>query len=247
MRPAEAQGLTLRNSVGLPVDRISRDVQDPEGCVVPSADAEYEFTTISQPFSSSVQMAETWGGQNLSFDQITESTNAESACFDGISNFKFQRIINGQIETFQVVGTAWKVRDLEPNALGISRALYNLPSDFFYSQSGRYMAWSGTVEATCVQAEMNINLGLVMVHVDVTAYRTRNYNGHIYNVDESSAGGNVAGWGYYDSSTNYSNGNVGGWQDALNTYLNSGTCTDRWDIFVDGQQVCKDGQLVNQT
>jgi hypothetical protein len=50
--------------------------------------------------------------------------------------------------------------------------------------------------------------------------------------------GSRGGWAYKDGSFENGNGDHGSWQTALENYLNNGTCTPGWDIYVDGFQVC---------
>lgn len=96
-----------------------------------------------------------------------------------------------------------------------------------------------------MEAEFDIRF-IVGLHVEVRAYAVSNYDGTVYRVSNPNQGP-MGGWTYYNSGTGYANGNTDGWTDALNLYLATGQCSDHWDIWVDGRQMCKDGQRVEQT
>jgi hypothetical protein len=81
---------------------------------------------------------------------------------------------------------------------------------------------------------------------DLGWWRVYGYNGDVRHSSTSDTSPD-AGWAYYASWSNFSNGDGDGWGAALSTYMSSGGCTPHWDVIVDGRQVCKDGQRVDQT
>ena len=81
---------------------------------------------------------------------------------------------------------------------------------------------------------------------DIGYWRIYGYNGDV-RLSSRSDTSPTDGWAYYASWSNISNGDGDGWADALDSYISSGDCTPHWDVYVDGKQVCKDGQRVDQT
>jgi hypothetical protein len=113
------------------------------------------------------------------------------------------------------------------------------------SRSGNYVAFGGSVDAACIQADFNFAYG-VGLHVNVRVYGIYSYNGRIYN-DANHDQGFGGGWTFYDRDTGYANGNSDGWTDALNSYLATGGCSANWDIWIDYKVVCRDGEHVDQS
>lgn len=114
-----------------------------EGCPVEFQDWENEFTIVLSPTPGQAPGgALIWEGQNFSFSDVQNNPGSWSTCFDAIENFTVKVIVGGNIETFFVVGTAFKRGDLPP-VFGAARARYQLPDQYMYSKSGNYRIFGG--------------------------------------------------------------------------------------------------------
>lgn len=229
------QGVAEPNSGGDPL---------PSDCPVDSQDAESENTRLGSFYSSGGSYYPEFNGQSFGFNDVAGSPGSYSSCPDVLENIRFVRIIDGSIERFQTIGTAFKVGPLEPMSDGFARAQYNLPSEFVYSSSGRHYAYSGTVSVVCVNSTFGFSAGGLAGYVGVIAYAAYNYNGVIRRAGVSGSP-ETSGWTYYNSSSGFANGNYDGWANALNMYIGSGTCSPYWDVWVDGKQVCRNGHPVD--
>jgi hypothetical protein len=159
-------------------------------------------------------------------------------------NVPFRRIINGQTVTFQSAGLSDKIGPIEPLSDGFSRARYQLPETRIYSSDGKYYVDGGVVKVVCVTATFGYWWGN-FTRITLGAYRVYGYE-EIVRISGTDDVGVTSGWAWYVSSSGFANGSSEGWSGALTTYFSSGGCTPHWDIWVDGKQICKDGQRVDQ-
>lgn len=216
------------------------------GCAVDTDDyvtSNIQIGTVS--YADDPSLPEFYG-QTLTFEDVIGNPSSYSVCPDYIENARFTRVIAGNIETFQSVGTSFHRGPLEPGDNGLERAVYDLPSQVVYSRSGGYYTFGGSVNVVCGRANFRWSYGATYGEVDVGGFQVYGYNGEV-RPTSTSFESPTAGWAYYASWSNFSNGSSDGWGAALSTFMSSGGCTPHWDVWVDGKQVCKDGQRVDQT
>jgi len=218
----------------------------PSDCTVDSQDAESENNQVGSFYGSGGSYYPEFNGQSFGFDDVAGSPSSYSSCPDVLENIQFRRIIDGGIEVFQTIGPAYKIGPLEPMSDGLSRARYNLPSEFVYSRSGRHYAYAGTASVVCVNSFFGFSAGGVAGYVGVISYIAYNYDGVITRAGISGSP-ETSGWTYYLSGSGFANGNNEGWANALNGYIASGACSPYWDVWVDGKQVCRNGQPFDQS
>jgi hypothetical protein len=226
----------------------TNSVDDPFNCVVITQDAEIEGTMVVEAAPSDQVSAGVWDGQSFSYADVADAEGVIGRCYDIIDNFKFSKIIEGETEIFYVPVVAHKTGDLPESVVGIDRARYQLPDMWIPSRSGKWQSFGGTVDMTCLEAKYQVRLPTFGVYINVRAYLASNANTRISRIPYSGGGGGKpTGWLYYEPGRGIANGNAGGWEGALDDFLSFGTCTDEWDVWVDGKQVCKDGEVVSQT
>lgn len=165
-------------------------------------------------------------------------------CPATLNNIPFQRrLSNGTRVKFRSRGRSLKIADLGYSTDGHPLAEYELPTgDWIYSRDGKYRAYAGTIKVKCWHAHFMPIPGFF--EVVIMGYTSWDYTGSVYANPTGISGGGEGGWGYYNSSNGFSNGDDVGWQNALSTYLSGGGCMAGWDIWVDGVQKCENGQPV---
>lgn len=221
---------------------------DPYACPVYGEDYEIEGTMVFPAAPPAGQQSvPVWEGQNFAFADVADAEGAFSRCYDIIDNFKFSKIIDGNIEVFHVPVAAHKIQELGEMG-SFAAARYQMPLMFIVSQSGRAQTFGGTVDLLCVEANYQLRLPTSGLYVSVVAYRSFRSNTSISRLsDPNGGGGKPTGWLYYEPGRGIASANSGGWEGALDEFLAFGTCTQEWDVWVDGNQVCKDGERVSMT
>jgi len=173
-----------------------------------------------------------------------ELTGDGTSCYPEQGNLYFRRIMpDGTLQKFQSVGIAVKISDLDP-ILDQPQARYQLPEQWIYSEDGNYKTFGGTVDVVCVHAHYQLDAWYVFWRVEVVALIVRNHQGAIYRSARPGTS-STAGWAWYANGCE--SGNSNGWAAAMSYYLTTGNCSMYWDIWVDGEQKCKNGQRVNQS
>lgn len=133
---------------------------------------------------------------------------------------------------FEIDGRAQKIADLAMIS-GLPKGRYLLPPGPWISDDGQARIWSGTIDGTCFVRDHHV-LGFRVTEGFMTWYK---FTGD--GDDNSASGGGGAGgiWVSYGGSGGgrYIDADAA---RALTAYLDDGTCTAGWWVFVDGVRVC---------
>lgn len=187
-----------------------------------------------------------WEGQSVEWPS---GYDYASTCPAQLAYIKFKVEIEGtnDVARFEIPAAdvpILKEVDLGYTVFGQPMAKYRLPELIYNSTDGNYSIYGGLVSVTC-HSELR-QISSYVFGVEIVIGRSWNY--------ESAGGvrrnstpqpplfGGSSGWAYRDNSRSFDAGSDSGWFDALSAWVNNGSCTVGWDIFVDGVQVCrKDG------
>lgn len=179
-----------------------------------------------------------WSGQL--FGTAADSPS-DAYCPMGVPFPEYQvRLTNGTVVTFQMAGTAIYMHDVPSPNPSYRAARYSLPPGAHsVSIDGIYEAWNGTLYGVCRVWRKQI-LGKIVEGGFVDWFK---FDGEVWTRDNPDSGGNGGGrgWAYSKDGTQNGDGTSGtinDWQTALNNYLTTGTCTQGWEVWVDGVQVC---------
>lgn len=171
-----------------------------------------------------------WRGEDPTYQSLDGAVYACPAISTGVV------MLDTTTDTYIIAGVLVKVYDL-PKGPKYPRARYRVPDTEHYNWARNRYIFGGYLDVDCIG--WYVTLGPVRLWVGYLEPFGYSGTSGVSNKAPATAGG----WAYKDSNT--TNGNStdpeASWQQALDSYLTSGTCTPGWDIWVDGTQVCAAG------
>lgn len=140
-------------------------------------------------------------------------------------------------------------------AMSRGTSAFGVPMAEYYAAAGEhwssvpdlsYYAMGGSIRGVCYTVKVRVP-GAAALYVGFT--RWYDYTGSIYRRGSSPGGSGSGGrgWAYSVTGDQWRNGEGQGedWNDVLDTWWQSGGCTEGWEIWVDGDQKCDaDGNAV---
>ena len=222
--------------------RIEEETDNPlangEYCPVSSQPVQLELHYATQTTTQVPSSAPLWQGELIAMPEYGNG----GTCPGSVPSIRFAEYIpaTGETAEFLVPGPINYESSLGYTVFGHHMAKFRLPEAIINSVDGKYSIYGGTVSVTCYSELRQISRYVFGVRLEImTTWAYEGMGGVRQNRSPGTSGGpSSSGWAFRDATRGFDSGSDAGWFSVLSLYVNYGTCTAGWEVWVDGDQKC---------